>query len=78
MIAAGAALRKSFLNRRQRSRTRHLGRISEPPRPSVMDDPDSWLPSRDSNPDQRLQRPVCYRYTTRQWETLEARRQRLA
>ena len=56
VIAAGAALRKSFLNRRQRSRTRHLGRISEPPRPSVMDDPDSWLPSRDSNPDQRLQR----------------------
>ena len=26
-----------------------------------------WLPSRDSNPDHRLQRPVCYRYTTRQW-----------
>ena len=32
----------------------------------VMATLDSWLPSRDSNPDQRLQRPVCYRYTTRQ------------
>lgn len=25
-----------------------------------------WLPSKGSNLDQGLQRPVCYRYTTRQ------------
>jgi hypothetical protein len=26
-----------------------------------------WLPSRDSNPGQRIQSPVCYHYTTRHW-----------
>src|SRR3972149_332228 len=26
-----------------------------------------WLPSQDSNLDQRIQSPVCYRYTTRHW-----------
>ncbi len=57
-------------------RTRSFGRERFGPCPrgqEIADFPNGdggfWLPSRDSNPDHRLQRPVCYHYTTRQLQT---------
>src|SRR3989337_1866085 len=42
------------------------GRLTGWLRETHRDGRHCWLPSEDSNLDQRLQRPLCYRYTTRQ------------